>query len=712
MTELLTSYGRRFSYRAGSEPQFLGPVSLPDAKAAQMDPNPHIPLRRVPERIRSNHSAAFALAMLLLSASAAFADEPGRSGFYVGGHVGYMFGTANATLGDPTDPTLGLDWASGSSPFGTLFAGVQAGYEHFFPSRLMLGLELDMSFPDYMGLAPVMSYRATGSGTANEQLEYLATLRGRAGYSIGSWTPFFTGGLAWGSTRVSRTDLTTANEEAYPSNVRLGYAAGGGVDYRLDNRWSTRLEYLYTNLGLFGLPFASAPARYDSQYDLHRFRVALNYKFGAPDDQKEKEREANRGPGTWEIHGQTTFVYQGYPPFGAAYEGPQSLPSIGQSRDTWTTSAFLGIRLWEGGSLYYNPELLQGFGLASTFGAAGFPNGEAQKSNFPYPQYSTSRLFLRQEVGLGGEREKVDSDYGQLSGERDVSRLTFQVGRFPVHDIFDGNAYAKDPRVDFLNWSIWAAGAFDYAADKIGLTYGITAEINRPLWAARLGYFLVPTFPNDSTFNMNLFSTGGYVGELEMRYKPYDRPGSVRLGAWLNSAIMGSYDQAVALAALDPTGTLSPADTVAQTQQVRTKYGFYLNFDQEITDWLGMFGRFSWNDGRTQIIAFTDIDTSLSLGLSIKGTAWGRPDDRVGIAGAWNNISGNHSGFLAAGGLGILVGDGALTYASENIFEAYYAFQVAKGVVLTADYQFLGNVAYNMLRGPVNVLSGRLHMSF
>src|SRR5262249_17424200 len=150
-----------------------------------------------------------------------------------------------------------------------------------------------------MDLTPVMSYRATGSGTANEQLEYLATLRGRAGYSIGSWTPFVTAGLAWGSTRISRTDLTTGNEEAYPSNVRLGYAVGGGVDYHLDRRWSTRLEYLYTNLGLFGFLFNSAPARYDSQYDLHRFRVGLNYKFGVAD---EKKRESDdRGPGTWEI---------------------------------------------------------------------------------------------------------------------------------------------------------------------------------------------------------------------------------------------------------------------------------------------------------------------------------------------------------------------------------------------------------------------------
>jgi high affinity Mn2+ porin len=198
-------------------------------------------------------------------------------------------------------------------------------------------------------------------------------------------------------------------------------------------------------------------------------------------------------------------------------------------RETWTVSAFLGVRLWQGAELYDNPELLQGFGLVGTFGAGGFPNGEAQKSNFPFPQYSTSRLFLRQEIGLGGEREKVDGEYGQLSGEKDTSRLTFQVGRFSVHDFFDQNTYAQDPRVDFLNWSVWATGAFDYPADKIGLTYGATrVEPTELDPAGRL--FLVGNEPNSNAFDMNLFTRGGYAAELELRFRPYNRPGAVRLG--------------------------------------------------------------------------------------------------------------------------------------------------------------------------------------
>ena len=203
-----------------------------------------------------NVTGAGALAALLLASGPALAQEPGRSGFYFGGHMGYLFGNSTATLADP----IGVQSAGGTSPYGTFLGGVHAGYEQHFASRLMLGLELDMSFPNYSDLANVLSYRATGTGTANEQLEYLASLRGRAGYDMGSWTPFVTGGIAWASTRYSRTDLTTGNEDASPSNIRVGWTVGGGLDYRLDARWTTRLEYLYTNLGLTGLLFGSAPA--------------------------------------------------------------------------------------------------------------------------------------------------------------------------------------------------------------------------------------------------------------------------------------------------------------------------------------------------------------------------------------------------------------------------------------------------------------------
>ncbi|MBN9090753.1 MAG: carbohydrate porin [Reyranella sp.] len=649
-------------------------------------------------RVRS-----LAALIIFFTPSAGLATDRANDGFYFGGHVGYLFGTGTATLGDPA----GTASSGGSNAIGQTFGGVQAGWQTTLPSRWMVGIELDLSFMDARDGGEVLSYRTTQAGYADDQLEYLGTARGRLGYAMGPWTPFITGGLAFASTRWGRTDLTTGNQDATPGQWRLGWTLGAGVDYALDRRWSARAEYLYTQLPLAGFSFAS-PARYDSLYDIHRLRVGLNYHFGASDIDA-TETADDRGPGTWELHGQTTFIFQGYPPFNSPYEGTNSLPGVGQSRETWTVSAFLGVRLWPGGELYYNPELLQGFGVANTVGAAGFPNGEAQKSSFSFPRYNTSRLYLRQEFGLGGPTETTESDYGQLAGVKDVSRLTVQVGKFAVHDLFDGNDYAEDPRTDFLNWSIWAAGAFDYPADRLGLTYGVAAELNQARWAARLGYFLVGNQPNANVFDMSLFSRGGYVGELEMRYAPWGKKGVAKVGTWLTSTFAGSYNDAAALAlALG----VPAADTVAQTRQGRTKYGFYLNLQQDISDTLGLFGRFSWNDGRSEISAFTDIDQSLSLGLQLKGASWGRPDDRIGLAGAWNMISPDHSRFLAAGGLGVLVGDGRLTYASENVIEAFYALQMTKGLTATVDYQLLANPAYNADRGPVHVFSGRLSARF
>jgi high affinity Mn2+ porin len=643
------------------------------------------------------------VAVQLMQPVAVEAQDGGRrDGFYVGSHVGYMFGNATATLSDP----IGIGSQSATNPYGALFGGIQAGYEWILPSRVMLGIEADFSFPNYEDASKVLSYRATSKGYASEEYEWMATLRGRLGYDIGAWTPYVTGGLAWMSTRYSRIDLNTGNEDANPGQVRVGYTFGGGVDYRINQRWSTRLEYLYTNFNLSGFVFGSSPARYDTQYALNRFRVGFNYRFGEVEE--EEKRGNDRGPGSFEVHGQTVFVYQGYPPIVAPYDGVNSLPGVGQARETGALSGFLGVRLWQGGEFYYTPELLQGYGVALSAGAGGFPNGEAQRA-FPYPRYSTSRLFLKQTFGLGGERETLESDLNQLSGKRDISRITIQAGKYAVQDLFDNNAYANDPRVDFLNWSIWAAGAFDYPADSVGYSWGVTAELNQPSWAVRAGYFLVANQPDTNVYDLALIQRNGMVGELEMRYTPFERRGATRLGVWLTNGFAGSYADAVVLA--NNTGT-DINTAIGLTRQTRSKYGLYLSIDQQLSDDVGAFARFSWNDGRSEILAFTDIDTSFSAGLSIKGAAWNRPDDTIGIAGAINSISPSHVNFLAAGGLGLTVGDGAITYAPEFVGETYYSLKVAKGLFVTADYQFIGNPAYNLVRGPAHFFSGRLMAKF
>ena len=590
-----------------------------------------------------------------------------------------------------------------SNSFGGPIGGLQAGYNIQLPSRIVLGFEADVSFPNYIDGNSVISTLATAKSYVVEQMDFVGSARGRLGYAAGPWLFYATGGLAFTGERYLNTPAIGNDEKKL--GMRLGWAAGGGVEYAFAPHWSLRLEYLYSQFQNASVQFDSGAA-HASTLNFQSLRVGLNRKIDWPGNGSPLQLaslvdpESNR----WEIHGQTTYLPQGYPGFRAPYTGANSLTPAPQAQATWSNSLFLNVRLWEGGELYYNPELLQGFGLNDTVGAGGFPNGEAQKSNFPYPHYNTSRLFLRQTFGFGGEQEELASAPGQLGGKVDVSRLTVQAGKFAVIDIFDGNAYAKDTRKDFMNWSMWAPGAFDYSADKVGLTYGATAEFNQKQWALRAGYFLIDGTSNSNNFDMRVFQRGNYVLELETRYSLFSQPGKLRTIAWLNSAFSGSYRETLNNPALNLD--------IAQTREGRIKYGYVFNLEQALTDDIGLFGRWSWNDGKTEIMAFTDIDASLATGLSIKGTRWGRPDDVIGIGGAINALSKDHRDFIAAGGLGVLIGDGALNYRRERIFETYYAYALNKQITLTADYQLITNPAYNADRGPVSVFSGRFHGEF
>jgi len=618
------------------------------------------------------------------------------TGLYVGAHAGYGRGSSSAVLTDPATATTG-------NVFSGVIGGVQAGYNVQLPSGMLLGVEADFTFPNYLTSNSVVSSLATARSDVTEQLDYVGTARGRVGYATGPWLAYATGGLAWAGERFLNTPAIGDDEKKL--NTRLGWVVGGGVEYAFAPHWSVRLEYLYSQFGKADIVFPSA-TQYTSSLDFQSLRVGLNRKIDWPGSAKFSPKTSLADPESdrWEIHGQSTYLPQGYPGFRALYTGTNSLTPAPQAQATWSNSLFLNARLWDGGEVYYNPELLQGFGLNDTVGAAGFPSGEAQKSNFPYPHYNTSRLFLRQTFGFGGEQEELASGPTQLAGKVDVSRLTLQVGKFAVPDIFDGNSYAKDTRKDFMNWAMWAPGAFDYSADKVGLTYGATAELNQKQWALRSGHFLMQSVSNSNSFDTKVFERGTYVLELETRYSLFSQPGKLRTIAWLNSAFSGSYRETLNNPALNLD--------IAQTRTGRIKYGYVVSLEQALNDEVGLFGRWSWNDGKTEIMAFTDIDASLSLGASIKGIRWGRPDDVIGIGGAINGLSRDHRDFIAAGGLGVLIGDGALNYRHERILETYYAYALNKQLTLTGDYQLITNPAYNADRGPVHVFSGRLHGEF
>jgi high affinity Mn2+ porin len=650
--------------------------------------------------------AGVGLGLLALGGGAMAADMPVKAppiqpifdwtGLYIGAHAGFGGGSSSAVLRDPAAATT-------SNTFGGMIGGVQAGYNYRLRSGMLLGVEADISFPNYLPSNSAVSSLATARSAVAEQWDYVGTARGRVGYAAGPWLAYATGGLAWAGERFLNKPAIGNDEKIL--NTRLGWAAGAGVEYAFAPHWSVRLEYLYSQFGTadIGLPSGT---RYASTLDFQSLRVGLNRKIDWPYQGNFMPKTSLTDPESdrWEIHGQTTFLPQGYPAFRAPYSGPNSLTPASQLQNTWSNSLYLNARLWQGGEVYFNPELLQGFGLNNTLGAGGFPNGEAQKSNFPFPHYNTSRLFLRQTFGFGGEQEELASGPMQLAGKADISRLTLQAGKFSVVDVFDGNSYARDPRKDFMNWSLWSSGAFDYAADKLGLGYGVTAELNQKQWALRTGYFLMDAESNSNNFDTKVFQRGEYVVELETRYSLFSQPGKLRTIAWLNSANSGSYRDTLNNPALNLD--------IAQTRMGRIKYGYVINLEQAVSDEVGLFGRWSWNDGKNEIMAFTDIDASLSLGASIKGVRWGRPDDVIGIGGAINALSTDHRDFLAAGGLGPLIGDGQLNYRRERILETYYAFALTKALTLTADYQLITNPAYNADRGPVHIFSGRLHGEF
>jgi len=410
---------------------------------------------------------------------------------------------------------------------------------------------------------------------------------------------------------------------------------------------------------------------------------------------------------SWAIHGQATFVDQYHPAFHSPYRGPNSLDPGSRGNETVDVTLFAGVSPWEGGEAWANVEMDQGFGLSGTFGVAAFPSAEAYKVGSAAPYGRLHRLFFRQTFDLGGDEQALEGHANQLAGSRTSDNLIVTIGKFSVADVFDNNSYAHDPRGDFLNWAIVDAGAYDYAADAWAYTYGGTAEWSFGNWTLRGGAFEMSKLPN-STELETAFGQFELVSELERRISLFGHDGKIKLLGWVNRGRMGAYTDALALARA--TGT---TPDVALVRHYRSRPGGSLNVEQGLTDDLGFFFRASAEDGSKESYEFTDINQSLSTGLSLKGTSWERKDDTVGLAFEIAGISKDAQAFLAAGGLGVLVGDGQLPhYANEVVLETYYDVELIKGVNAALDYQFIANPGYNSDRGPVSVLGFRLHGEF
>jgi len=355
-----------------------------------------------------------------------------------------------------------------------------------------------------------------------------------------------------------------------------------------------------------------------------------------------------------------------------------------------------------------NPEVDQGFGLSNTLGVAGFPSGEAYKVGQATPYLQLPRLFVRQTINLGGEVAQVEAGLNQLASRQTANRVVMTVGKFSVVDIFDTNRYAHDPRNDFLNWSIIDVGAFDYAADAWGYTYGAAVEWSQQWWTIRTGLFTLSKVPNSKVLDSKVFDQYQVDLEVEAWHTLLGQPGKLKLLGFLSHGRMGRYSEATAIA----LQTGMPAD-IAAVRTAHNRVGVSLNLEQQLIEGLGVFAKAGWSQGAFEAFEFTDINKTVSLGLSFTGTRWGRPDDTVGVAVAVNDASGSAKQFFAAGGLGILVGDGQLVHSGpEYIVETYYNLAVFRFVKLSLDYQFVNNPAYNRDRGPVSIFGFRAHGEF
>jgi high affinity Mn2+ porin len=406
------------------------------------------------------------------------------------------------------------------------------------------------------------------------------------------------------------------------------------------------------------------------------------------------------------FHFQETTITQYKPSFSAPYSGMNSLSPMQETQSSITSTLFGAARLWKGAEADFDPELSGGSGLSKTTGIAAFPNGETFRVGSSSPGIYIARLYFKQTLEWGKEKDTLTDDVNQLAGLRSKRYFFFTVGKFGMADYFDNNQFSHDPREQFMNWALMDNGAWDYPANTRGYVLGLYTELGQPDWTLRFAFTMVTTTPNGSVWDAKILHANTQTIEYERRYTINSQKGAVRLLLFTNNGKFGNYDEAIAQ---NPT-----APVVDSTEAYgRHKYGFGISADQYLSKDFGVFARLGYNDGQTETWFFTEIDRSLSFGGTLKGGLWKRDDDELGLAFIGSGLSSEHRDYLADGGYGFIIGDGKLNYSPEMVAELYYKINAYKKTFwLTPDYQFILNPAYNADRGPVNVFSIRVHVAF
>ena len=403
------------------------------------------------------------------------------------------------------------------------------------------------------------------------------------------------------------------------------------------------------------------------------------------------------------IHAQTTVITQYKPAFTAKYSGQNSLITKEETKRSITSTLFLGAKLWQGASIFINPEIGGGSGLSGSLGVGASTNGETYRIDNSAPAFELARFFFRQIIPLDQRTRYNESDINRLGGTMPSNYFSFTIGKICISDLFDINSYSHDPRTQFMSWALMSNGAWDFPANTRGYTPSIVLEYVTPKHELRYGFSLVSTTPNGMIMNWNISKADSHTLEYTYNYSITGKKGALRLLSFFTTANMGNYNQSIALNPESP-------DIHTTEKYGRTKYGFGINCEQQINNDIGAFFRTSWNDGNNETWEFTEIDRSASFGLSTNGNHWNRQNDNIGLAYVVSGLSTPHRNYLKAGGMGFELGDGNLNYALEQLTEIYYSMEITKFLFISGTYQFILNPAYNKDRGHVNVFSVRVHI--
>ena len=424
----------------------------------------------------------------------------------------------------------------------------------------------------------------------------------------------------------------------------------------------------------------------------------------------------------WWVSGQVNIISQAHPDFRELYSGPHSLQAQGEAETSRVETLYLGYQLFRGTEALLDIESTGGHGLSEGFGLGGFTNLDvvhnASLGQTPY----VSRVEIHQTVRLSAQDADAERSPLALATKVPARRLEFRLGKMSTVDSFDVNSVGSDSHLQFMNGTIDTNGAYDYAADTRGYTYGLVVEYHARAWAFRFGEMLMPKVANGIDLDWNLRRARAENYELELGPVLFkEHKSTLRLLAYENHANMGDYREAVARFAVG----LDPRPIIENTRRQGTvKYGFGVNVEQELPHDLRAFLRLGWNEGRHESFAYTEVNSTAAFGADLAGEAWHRKLDKVGVAFVTNGLSADHQAYLRNGGLGFLLGDnpffpagtpagaGALNYGRENILECYYTAHVWRGIFLAADLQRIWNPGYNRDRGPVLVPGTRVHVDF